>query len=89
MVTVQSNHRSVFGMNCTQCGDLLITPKWSECEDEPDIVIEYKRLITVDHVKATIQWIPGFSTLKSKATAPAAIAAAQAASASTKTRATS
>ncbi len=33
MVTL-SNRRSVFGMNCPECGDLLIAPEWSEYEDE-------------------------------------------------------
>jgi ribosomal protein L37AE/L43A len=33
-----SNHRSVFGMNCPECGDLLIAPEWSEYEDERHIL---------------------------------------------------
>jgi len=34
MTTIVSNRRSSFGMNCTQCGDLLIAPEWSEYGDE-------------------------------------------------------
>ena len=34
MLIVRSNYRPIFGMNCTQCGDLLIAPEWSEYEDE-------------------------------------------------------
>jgi len=33
-----SNRRSVFGMNCPECGDLLIAPRWSEYEDEQHIL---------------------------------------------------
>ncbi len=33
-----SNRRSVFGMNCPECGDLLIAPEWSEYEDEQHIL---------------------------------------------------
>ena len=33
MLIVRSNYRPIFGMNCTQCGDLLIAPEWSEYED--------------------------------------------------------
>ena len=32
------NCRSVFGMNCLECGDLLIAPEWSEYEDEQHIL---------------------------------------------------
>jgi hypothetical protein len=38
VVTTISNHRSVFGMNCVQCGDLLIAPEWSEYEDERHVL---------------------------------------------------
>ena len=38
MLTVLSNDRSVFGMNCPECGDLLIAPEWSEYEDERHIL---------------------------------------------------
>ncbi len=37
MRTTLSNH-SVFGMNCAQCGDLLIAPDWSEYEDEQHVL---------------------------------------------------
>ena len=37
MITL-SNRRSVFGMNCPECGDLLIAPEWSEYEDERHIL---------------------------------------------------
>ena len=33
-----SNRRSVFGMNCPECGDLLIAPEWSKYEDERHIL---------------------------------------------------
>ena len=33
-MAIQSNRPPIFGMNCTQCGDLLIAPEWSEYEDE-------------------------------------------------------
>jgi hypothetical protein len=32
-MAIQSNRRPIFGMHCTQCGDLLIAPEWSEYED--------------------------------------------------------
>ena len=32
------NRRSVFGMSCPECGDLLIAPEWSEYEDERHIL---------------------------------------------------
>ena len=38
MTTIVSNRRSSFGMNCTQCGDLLIAPEWSEYEDERHVL---------------------------------------------------
>jgi ribosomal protein L37AE/L43A len=37
MITL-SNRRSVFGINCPECGDLLIAPEWSEYEDERHIL---------------------------------------------------
>ena len=33
-----ANSRSVFGVNCPECGDLLIAPTWSEYEDERHIL---------------------------------------------------
>ncbi len=33
-----SNRRSVFGMNCPECGDLLVAPEWSKYEDERHIL---------------------------------------------------
>ncbi len=33
-----SNRRFVFGMNCPECGDLLIAPEWSEYEDEHHVL---------------------------------------------------
>ncbi len=33
-MAIQSSRPPIFGMNCTQCGDLLIAPEWSEYEDE-------------------------------------------------------
>ena len=33
-----SYRRSVFGMNCPECGDLPIAPEWSEYEDERHIL---------------------------------------------------
>jgi len=38
MLTVLSNDRSVFGMNCPGCGDLLIAPEWSEYQDKRHIL---------------------------------------------------
>ena len=38
MLIVRSNYHSVFGMNCAQCGDLLIAPQWSEYEDEHHVL---------------------------------------------------
>jgi Zn ribbon nucleic-acid-binding protein len=38
MKTTKSNRRTVFGMNCVQCGDLLIAPEWSEYEDDQHLV---------------------------------------------------
>ena len=37
-MATQSNRPPIFGMNCTQCGDLLIAPEWSEYEDERHIL---------------------------------------------------
>jgi len=37
-MTIQSDRPPIFGMNCTQCGDLLIAPEWSEYEDERHIL---------------------------------------------------
>jgi Zn ribbon nucleic-acid-binding protein len=37
-MTAISNHRSVFGVNCVQCGDLQIAPEWSEYKDEQHVV---------------------------------------------------
>jgi len=37
-MTKLSSHRPIFGMNCTQCGDLLIAPEWSEYEDERHVL---------------------------------------------------
>ncbi len=38
MLIVRSDYHSVFGMNCAQCGDLLIAPEWSEYEDERHVL---------------------------------------------------
>ena len=38
MLIMRSNYHSVFGMNCPQCGDLLIAPQRSECEDEHHVL---------------------------------------------------
>ena len=38
MLIVRSNYHSVFGMNCAQCGDLLIAPEWSEYADEHHVL---------------------------------------------------
>jgi len=38
MMTAQSNRRSTFGVNCVQCGDLLIAPDWSEYRDEQHVL---------------------------------------------------
>ncbi len=38
MLIVRSNYHSVFGMNCTQCGDLLIAPEWSEYADKHHVL---------------------------------------------------
>ncbi len=37
-MTTTWNRRSVFGMNCVQCGDLLIAPEWSEYKDERHVL---------------------------------------------------
>ena len=37
-MTTLSNRRPMFGMNCTQCEDLLIAPEWSEYEDERHVL---------------------------------------------------
>ena len=37
-MAIQLNRRPIFGMNCPQCGDLLIAPEWSEYEDERHIL---------------------------------------------------
>jgi len=37
-MTTLSNRHPTFGMNCTQCGDLLIAPVWSEYTDEHHIL---------------------------------------------------
>ena len=37
-MAIQSYRRPIFGMNCTQCGDLLFAPEWSEYEDERHIL---------------------------------------------------
>ena len=37
-MTTLSSHRPIFGINCTQCGDLLIAPEWSEYEDERHVL---------------------------------------------------
>ena len=37
-MTTLSNRRRTFGMNCPECGDLLIAPVWSEYEDEQHIL---------------------------------------------------
>ena len=37
IMAIQFN-RPIFGMNCTQCGDLLIAPEWSEYEDERHVL---------------------------------------------------
>ena len=38
MLIMRSNYHSVFGMNCAQCGDLLIAPQRSEYEDEHHVL---------------------------------------------------
>jgi len=38
MLIVRSKYRSIFGMNCTQCGDLLIAPEWSEYTDKHHVL---------------------------------------------------
>lgn len=37
-MTTLSNRRPIFGMNCPECGDLLIAPEWSEYEDERHVL---------------------------------------------------
>ena len=37
-MAIQSNRRPIFGMNCPECGDLLIAPEWSEYEDERHVL---------------------------------------------------
>ena len=37
-MTTLSSHRPIFGINCTQCRDLLIAPEWSEYEDERHVL---------------------------------------------------
>ena len=38
MLIMRSNYHSIFGMNCTQCGDLLIAPEWSEYADKHHVL---------------------------------------------------
>ena len=38
MLIMRSNYRSIFGMNCTRCGDLLIAPELSEYADKHHVL---------------------------------------------------
>jgi ribosomal protein L37AE/L43A len=38
IMAIQFNRRPIFGMNCPECGDLLIVPEWSEYEDERHVL---------------------------------------------------
>ena len=38
MLIMRSNYRPIFGMNCTQCGDLLIAPEWSKYADKHHVL---------------------------------------------------
>ena len=38
MRTIASDRRTVFGMTCEQCGNLLFAPEWSEPEDDRHIL---------------------------------------------------
>lgn len=37
MTTMSSTRRSDYGMTCTQCGDALIAPEWSECVSDRQV----------------------------------------------------
>ena len=51
-MTTLSSHRPIFGINCTQCRDLLIAPEWSEygrAALPPSLVLHKLRLSVRNH----------------------------------------
>ena len=62
-----SNRRSVFGMNCPECGDLLIAPEWSEYEDERHILNLWSCVNCGCHFE-TEAYLPAAQTVSDAAT---------------------